>query len=162
MFLLHEGFCIFQAQFFANIHYKILKSKGTEKNLSPLVVEAQCWSKNLANFMQILPESIKCPNYITHRLIYSFEFYFYKEKKKSFFSVCSWNIETVSFNILRSDYDCFFFNRESLHAIPNIHYEAWSYKKKKEKMIKAYKKSVYKYPRVKRCLLILDLKPFRS
>ena len=40
--------------------------------------------------------------------------------------------------------------------------EVRSYKKKKLKKIKAYRKSVYKIPTVKRCLLILDLKPFRS
>ena len=34
--------------------------------------------------------------------------------------------------------------------------------KKKHKKIKAYRKSVYKKPTVKRCMLILDLKPFRS
>ena len=32
----------------------------------------------------------------------------------------------------------------------------------KRKKIKAYKISVYKEPTVKRCLLILDLNPFRS
>ena len=42
------------------------------------------------------------------------------------------------------------------------HYEAWSYKKKKDKNIKAYWKPVQKEPRVKRCLLILGLKPLRS
>ena len=42
------------------------------------------------------------------------------------------------------------------------HYEAWSYKKKKHKNIKAYWKSVQKEPWVKRCLLILGLKPFMS
>ena len=40
--------------------------------------------------------------------------------------------------------------------------EAWSYKKKKHKKMKAYRKSVYKKLIVKRCLLILDLKPLRS
>ena len=36
----------------------------------------------------------------------------------------------------------------------NSHYEAWSYKKKTHKKIKAYRKSVQE-PTVKRCLLIL-------
>ena len=35
-----------------------------------------------------------------------------------------------------------FFNWDSLHARLNSHYEAWSYKKKKHKNIKAYRKSV--------------------
>ena len=35
-------------------------------------------------------------------------------------------------------------------------------KKKRTKRLKAYMKPVYKEPAVKRCLLILDLKPFRS
>ena len=34
-----------------------------------------------------------------------------------------------------------FFNWDSLHARLNSHYEAWSYKKKKHKKIKAYRKS---------------------
>ena len=50
----------------------------------------------------------------------------------------------------------FFFNWESFHARLNSPYEAWSYKKKKQR------KSIYKEPTVKRCLLVLDLKPFRS
>ena len=44
----------------------------------------------------------------------------------------------------------------------NSQYKAWSYKKKKHKKIKAYWESVQKEPTVKRCLLFLDLKPFRS
>ena len=55
-----------------------------------------------------------------------------------------------------------FFNWDSLHAKLDSHYEAWSYKKKKRKKIKAYRKSVLKEPTVKRYLLILDLKPLRS
>ena len=56
-----------------------------------------------------------------------------------------------------------FFNWGSLYARLNSHYEAWSYKKKKNrKKIKAYRKSLQKEPTIKRCLLILDLKPFRS
>ena len=35
-----------------------------------------------------------------------------------------------------------FFNWDSLHTRLNSHYEAWSYKKKKHKKIKAYWKSV--------------------
>ena len=33
-------------------------------------------------------------------------------------------------------------NRDSLHARLNSHYEAWSYKKKKHKNIRAHRKSV--------------------
>ena len=39
---------------------------------------------------------------------------------------------------------------------------AWSYKKKENKKIKAYRKSLYKEPTVNRCLLILALKPLWS
>ena len=53
-------------------------------------------------------------------------------------------------------------NLDSLHARLNIHYKAWSYKKKKHKNIKAYRKSLYKEPTVNRCLSILELKLFRS
>ena len=53
------------------------------------------------------------------------------------------------------------FNQDSLHAKPNSHYKAWSYKKKEHRKIKAYRKSLYNGPTVNRCLLILDLKPLR-
>ena len=56
----------------------------------------------------------------------------------------------------------YFFNWGSLHAMLNSHHKAWSQKKKQHKKIKAHRKSVYKEPTVKRCLLILDLQPFRS
>ena len=56
----------------------------------------------------------------------------------------------------------FFFNWDSLHARLNSHYKAWSYKKKKHKKNKAYRKSIWKEPTVNNSyLLILDLKPFR-
>ena len=51
---------------------------------------------------------------------------------------------------------------DSLHARLNSYCKAWSYKKKKHKKFKAYKKSVQKEPAVKRCLLIRDLNPFRG
>ena len=54
-----------------------------------------------------------------------------------------------------------FFNWDSLHTRLNSHYEAWSYKKSIKK-ITGYRKSVWKEPTVKRCLLILDLKALRS
>ena len=54
-----------------------------------------------------------------------------------------------------------FFNWDSLQARLNSHYRAWSYKKKKHKKIKAYRKSLQKEPTVNKSLLILDLKPFR-
>ena len=53
-------------------------------------------------------------------------------------------------------------NWDLLHVRLNSHHEAWSYRKKRHKKIKAYRKSVQKEPSVKMCLLILDLKPFRS
>ena len=56
----------------------------------------------------------------------------------------------------------FLINWDSCHARLKSHYDAWSYKKKKHKKIIAYRKSVQKEPAVKRCLLILDLKPLRS
>ena len=36
----------------------------------------------------------------------------------------------------------FFFNSYSLQARLNSHYEAWSYKKRKHKKVKAYRKSI--------------------
>ena len=56
---------------------------------------------------------------------------------------------------------CVFFNWGPLHARPNSHYKEWSYRKKKQKKIKVYRKSLYKEPTVNRRLLILDLKSFR-
>ena len=55
-----------------------------------------------------------------------------------------------------------FLTWESLHTRLNSHYRVWSYKKKEHKMIKAYRKSLYKEPTVNSCLLILDLKALRS
>ena len=51
-----------------------------------------------------------------------------------------------------------FLNWDSIYARLNSHYKAWNYKKKKHK--KDY--NIQKEPTVKRCLLILDLKPLRS
>ena len=44
----------------------------------------------------------------------------------------------------------FFKNFDSLHAMLNSHYKAWSYKKKKHKKITAYRKSIQEEPTVKR------------
>ena len=54
-----------------------------------------------------------------------------------------------------------FFNWNSLHARLNSKYEAWSYKKNEHKKIKSYRKYVKKELTVKRCLSVLNLKPFR-
>ena len=63
---------------------------------------------------------------------------------------------------MQSPSNYFFFNWDSLHKRLSSHYKACTYKKKKHKKVKAYKKSVKKEPTVKRYLLILDLKPLRS
>ena len=65
---------------------------------------------------------------------------------------------------VRSTCGHFFFNWDSLHARLNSHCKTWSYKKKKCKKIKIkiYSKSFWKESTVNRCLLILDLKPFKS
>ena len=55
-----------------------------------------------------------------------------------------------------------FFNWDSLNERLNSHYKAWSYKKKKYKKIKGNRKSFQTELTVNRCLLILDLKSFRS
>ena len=46
-----------------------------------------------------------------------------------------------------------FFNWDSLQARLNSHYEPWSYREKKHIKVKEYRKSVYKEPTVKRCLM---------
>ena len=57
--------------------------------------------------------------------------------------------------------NCFFFNCDSLHARLKAT-TRHGVTRKKDKKIKPYRKSIYKQPPVKRCLLILELKPFRS
>ena len=54
------------------------------------------------------------------------------------------------------------FNWDSLHARLSSHCKEWSCKKMNHKKIKAYRKHVQKETIVKRSLLILDLKLFRS
>ena len=70
-----SGRCLAFARFFANFSLVFLikvllikktcniKSKIIKKISLRLAVKVQCWSKNLANFMQILLDSIKRPNY---------------------------------------------------------------------------------------------------
>ena len=81
--------------------------------------------------------------------------------KFSWFFACSYIVRKAKsyFNsywvrIVKNDYDLlapgalksvvvfFFYNWDSFHAKLNSHYKAWSYKKKKHKKIKAYRKSV--------------------
>ena len=66
---------------------------------------------------------------------------------------------------LKTNQEASFFLKKSwdlLHARLNSNYKGWSYKNKKHKKIKEYRKSVQEKPTVKRYLLILDLKLFRS
>ena len=55
-----------------------------------------------------------------------------------------------------------FFNWDSPHARLTATTRHGVRIKKGTKKITGYRKSVYKEPKVKRCLLILDLKPLRS
>ena len=55
-----------------------------------------------------------------------------------------------------------FFDWDSLYEKLNSHCKTWSYNKKEHKNVKAYRKSLYEELTVNRCLLILDLKPFKS
>ena len=68
----------------------------------------------------------------------------------------------ISLSLYLSIYLSIYIAWDSLHARLNSHYKAWSYMKKNHKKIKAYRKSALKEPAVKRCLLILILKRFRS
>ena len=81
----------------------------------------------------------------------------YREKCRSFkeflsyttfllFRLCNY---TTYWSYIRRKYICcwkrwktFFLNWDSFHARLSSHYDAWSYKKKKHKKIKAYRKSV--------------------
>ena len=60
-------------------------------------------------------------------------------KAKSFDKICI--IVNVGLDILGNTF-AVFFNWDSLHARLNSRYEAWSYKKRKHKKVKAYRKSV--------------------
>ena len=71
------------------------------------------------------------------------------------------DLMTVNMSLSAMAMNSEFFSWDSLHARLN-HYKIWSYKKKKHKKIKVYKKSVKKERTVRRCLLILELKPLRS
>ena len=76
-------------------------------------------------------------------------------------SQCSWFNKFIIVDnscVISTNPSAFFFNWDSLHVRLNTHCKAWSYKKKKHNKIKAHRKPLQKEPRVKRCLLILDLK----
>ena len=76
-----------------------------------------------------------------------------------FFSTCELTLMSFREKPYRSGQKkIFFLDWDSLHARLNSHYEVWSYKKKKHKKVKAYRKSVKKEPTVKRYLLILATK----
>ena len=53
--------------------------------------------------------------------------------------------------------DVFFFNWDSFHARLNGHYNAWNHMEKKHT-----KEIYFERTKIKRCLLVLNLKPFRS
>ena len=82
---------------------------------------------------------------------------------KTEYSVQRLNIHSLSYLSLSwLHFKHFFKNYYLLHAKLDSHYEAWSYKKKKHKKVKANQKSAQKEPTVRRFLLILNLKPLRS
>ena len=56
----------------------------------------------------------------------------------------AWGSAMFSFNgvVVFQGIGSSFFNMDSLHARMNSHYKAWGYKKKKQKKIKAYRKSL--------------------
>ena len=49
--------------FYCSIIYIYTEVRKNVKNASSLVVKALCWSKYFANFMQVLPSSVKCSYY---------------------------------------------------------------------------------------------------
>ena len=66
--------------------------------------------------------------------------------KQAFFSLqkilCKKESEKICM-LIWTNFDSYFFqNWDSLHASLNSHYKAWSYKKKEQKQIEAYRKSV--------------------
>ena len=118
--------------------------------------------------------------YYEHHMLFAYVIYIiYCRKGKLFFSKALIfhliETETILFTIYikgqpkpwlhvktRPLIHCDFFSWELFFLQDwNNHYEAWNYMKKKHKKIKACRKSIKKKPTVKRCLLILDLKPIR-
>ena len=77
---------------------QVFKSKITEKILSHFVVKVPCWSKNLANLMQILLDLLKYRNQ-DNISIYSFAGVFLSRTKETI-------VNKFTFNILKLDYDC--------------------------------------------------------
>ena len=87
-----------------------------------------------------------------------------REQNRNIFPVPAFTCSNLTMETLEQGvkYFLFFCNWDSHHARLNSHYKAsQSYKKKKHKKIKAYRKCLLKEPTVNRCLLILDLKRFR-
>ena len=97
-----------------------------------------------------------------HRNNYIFLFECNMKKKKYYVDQETWFLtilKTLLYSVLKAiqkpDKCDIHLNWNSLHAMPNSHYVASSYNKKKFRKIKAYRKSVQKEP-TDRCPLILD------
>ena len=123
-------------------------------NKSKLDKAFEYWSSDMVNF-DFLKNSlgiVSPPN-----IVYNF-------LRKMFLMLHSinWPNFTVWLPLLLEILGSILFNWYSLHARLKSHYEGWRHKIKKHKKIKAYGKSVQKESTVQRCILILDLKPFRS
>ena len=84
--------------FFTTLYYIYIYTEVRKnvKNASSLIVKARCWSKYFTNFMQVLPSSIKCSYYNSY-ITLQFGIIFTWENRKVFIIVCSWIVESISF-----------------------------------------------------------------
>ena len=86
---------------------------------------------NILNLLHLL--------YLFYWLIESWKVFFITKVLKKQIRQCSLHC-SFCLQLIWSEFS--FFNWNSLHARPNSHYKIWSYKEKKNKKTKGYKKSV--------------------
>ena len=85
-----------------------------------------------------------CPPHEFLKLLTTNYIFLYSLSRIDSSSVSSVSVFSFSFMVHRNEaaFEILFFNWYSLHArLNNSHYEVWSYKEKKLKKVKAYRKS---------------------
>ena len=140
-----------------HIHFYNLKSFFFSFFLVKIVSHYDVWSWTLT--------SIKWWTFVTHSIIILYKIFI---KLRIVFDIPSLipfsTINTILMLVNNSNFTSHFFKT----GIPSM--QGWTattwdmelQKKKKHKTITAYRKFALKEPTVKRCLLILDIKPLRS
>ena len=72
------------------------------------------------------------------------------------------SFQLLAFFAKKLNFRVSFLNRDSFHARRNSHYMAWSNKNNKKEKMKSIWESYLEWTKNNKCLLTLDLKPFRS